>query len=115
MQEPAPDRYGVVGHPVAHSRSPLIHGLFARQTRQHLVYRLYDISPENFARDVAAFFAERVVTRRSIWVMLLAVMLAFLHIWNKMSLEFEAMHVVLAEMHAENIELWRQLEICRNS
>ena len=64
---------------------------------------------------VAAFFAERVVTRRSIWVMLLAVMLAFLHIWNKMSLEFEAMHVVLAEMHAENIELWRQLEICRNS
>jgi shikimate dehydrogenase len=58
MQEPAPDRYGVVGHPVAHSRSPLIHGLFARQTRQHLVYRLYDISPENFARDVAAFFAD---------------------------------------------------------
>ncbi|MBM4199392.1 MAG: shikimate dehydrogenase, partial [Gammaproteobacteria bacterium] len=26
------DRYGVVGHPVAHSRSPMIHAMFAAAT-----------------------------------------------------------------------------------
>jgi shikimate dehydrogenase len=33
-----PDRYGVVGHPVAHSRSPEIHQLFAAATGQFLTY-----------------------------------------------------------------------------
>lgn len=53
-----PDRYGVVGHPVAHSWSPFIHGLFARQTGQSLVYRLYDVPPEQFATRVSEFFME---------------------------------------------------------
>ena len=35
-----PDQYGVVGHPVAHSWSPFIHGMFAKATAQNLVYRL---------------------------------------------------------------------------
>jgi shikimate dehydrogenase len=51
-----PDQYGVVGHPINHSWSPFIHGLFAKQTDQLLVYRLYDITPENFRAQVLEFF-----------------------------------------------------------
>ncbi len=51
-----PDQYGVVGHPISHSWSPFIHGLFAKQTDQSLVYRLYDIVPENFRAQVLEFF-----------------------------------------------------------
>lgn len=54
----APDRYGVVGHPIAHSRSPMIHGLFAASTGEHMIYDRYDILPENFDREVRAFFVE---------------------------------------------------------
>jgi shikimate dehydrogenase len=46
-----PDQYGVVGHPVAHSWSPFIHGMFAKATAQNLVYRLFDISPDDFRRE----------------------------------------------------------------
>jgi shikimate dehydrogenase len=52
----APDQYGVVGHPINHSWSPFIHGLFAKQTDQSLVYRLYDITPEDFRVQVLEFF-----------------------------------------------------------
>jgi shikimate dehydrogenase len=53
----APDQYGVVGHPVAHSWSPFIHGMFAQATTQNLVYRLFDITPENYRRDTLKLFA----------------------------------------------------------
>jgi shikimate dehydrogenase len=53
----APDQYGVVGHPVSHSLSPFIHGLFARETGQAMSYRLYDVGPEEFAGRVREFFA----------------------------------------------------------
>jgi shikimate dehydrogenase len=52
-----PDQYGVVGHPVAHSWSPFIHGMFAKATAQNLVYRLFDIAPTNFRRDALRLFA----------------------------------------------------------
>lgn len=52
-----PDQYGVIGHPVAHSWSPFIHGMFARQTGEHLVYRLHDVPPESFRNYVLEFFS----------------------------------------------------------
>jgi shikimate dehydrogenase len=54
----APDEYGVFGHPVNHSLSPFIHGLFARQTGQLMSYRPYDVAPEDFAARVSEFFAQ---------------------------------------------------------
>ena len=53
----AADEYGVFGHPVNHSLSPLIHGLFARQTGQLMSYRPYDVAPQDFAARVGEFFA----------------------------------------------------------
>ncbi len=53
----SPDRYGLVGHPVEHSRSPLIHTVFARQTGQHLTYELLDCEPRAFETAVRGFGA----------------------------------------------------------
>jgi shikimate dehydrogenase len=50
------DRYAVIGHPVAHSRSPFIHALFAEQTRQPLEYGTIDATPEQFESVVRQFF-----------------------------------------------------------
>jgi len=47
-----PDQYGVAGHPVAHSWSPFIHGMFAKATAQNLVYRLFDIAHKDFRGEV---------------------------------------------------------------
>ncbi|MFT3778766.1 MAG: shikimate dehydrogenase [Ottowia sp.] len=54
-----PDRYAVIGHPIAHSKSPLIHGLFARATGQDMAYEAIDggAEPGGFARALAAFRA----------------------------------------------------------
>ena len=55
-----PDQYGVVGHPVSHSWSPFIHGMFAKATAQNLVYRLFDIAPDGFRREALRLFASGV-------------------------------------------------------
>jgi len=52
------DLYCVMGHPVAHSRSPWIHARFAELTGQNLVYDKRDIAPSDFARSVHAFIDE---------------------------------------------------------
>jgi shikimate dehydrogenase len=53
----APDRYAVIGHPIAHSRSPQIHALFAQQTGQNMVYGALDVAPQDLAVKVREFFA----------------------------------------------------------
>lgn len=53
----APDRYAVAGNPVAHSRSPHIHSLFAHQTGQALDYGRLLCPLDGFAREVQAFAA----------------------------------------------------------
>jgi shikimate dehydrogenase len=51
------DAYGLFGYPVHHSWSPFIHGMFARQTGQDMVYRLYETPPDRFRNDVLQFFS----------------------------------------------------------
>jgi shikimate dehydrogenase len=49
------DRYGVMGYPVSHSRSPVIHRLFALQTEQQLQYELLQVTPEKLETAVRQF------------------------------------------------------------
>ena len=52
------DRYAVVGHPVSHSKSPLIHRLFAEQTGQDMVYGTLLAPLDGFAETTRKFFAD---------------------------------------------------------
>jgi shikimate dehydrogenase len=52
------DLYAVIGNPIGHTKSPWIHGTFARQTGQDMAYIAIEGrtgSPEAFAEDVADF------------------------------------------------------------
>jgi len=51
------DRYAVFGHPIAHSKSPLIHAAFARQTGQEMTYEAILAPLDGFAESVTAFVA----------------------------------------------------------
>jgi shikimate dehydrogenase len=51
------DRYAVIGHPVAHSKSPWIHAEFARQTNQEVAYGRIEAPLDGFERTVEEFRA----------------------------------------------------------
>ena len=53
----APDLYAVLGHPVAHSRSPAIHRRFAELTGQHIAYEACLLPLDGFAQGVRDFIA----------------------------------------------------------
>jgi shikimate dehydrogenase len=50
------NRYAVFGHPIAHSLSPVIHPLFARQFGITLSYGAIDAAPADFDSAVRRFF-----------------------------------------------------------
>jgi shikimate dehydrogenase len=52
------DHYCVMGHPVAHSRSPWIHTRFAELTGQSLVYDKREIPLDKFDNSVRQFISE---------------------------------------------------------
>ena len=54
----APDRYAVAGNPVAHSRSPLIHSQFAKQTGQAMLYERLLCPLDNFPATLTHFAQE---------------------------------------------------------
>ena len=49
------DRYGIMGYPVSHSRSPFIHRLFAMQTQQDLEYELLKVAPDRLEKAIKRF------------------------------------------------------------
>jgi shikimate dehydrogenase len=52
------DHYAVIGHPIAHSKSPLIHRLFAEQTGQDISYEAIEAPLDGFAATIARLRAE---------------------------------------------------------
>lgn len=49
------DRYAVIGHPIAHSKSPLIHAEFAQQTGEDISYAAILAPLDGFEKTVRAF------------------------------------------------------------
>jgi len=52
------DRYAVMGNPVAHSKSPRIHTLFASQTDQQLQYEAIRVESGHLADAIGDFLAD---------------------------------------------------------
>lgn len=51
------DRYALFGNPARHSKSPLIHGAYARATGQDLTYEVIEAPLDGFGAAVSAFRA----------------------------------------------------------
>jgi len=54
---PQQDVYGVIGNPVAHSKSPIIHAQFAQQAKQTIYYGKLFSEIDQFSETVNTFFA----------------------------------------------------------
>ena len=54
----AADRYAVMGYPIEHSRSPVIHQLFAKQTGQNIQYDRLEVLPAGLEMAVRHFQRE---------------------------------------------------------
>ncbi len=52
------DRYAVIGNPISHSKSPLIHQLFAEQTGQDISYEAIEAPLDGFAATIRRLRAE---------------------------------------------------------
>jgi shikimate dehydrogenase len=52
------DRYAVIGNPISHSKSPLIHTLFAEQTGQHISYEAIKAPLDGFAATIERLRSE---------------------------------------------------------
>ena len=52
------DRYVVIGNPIAHSKSPVLHRLFAEQTAQSMQYDTLLAPLDDFAGCASAFFQQ---------------------------------------------------------
>jgi len=52
------DRYAVIGNPISHSKSPLIHSLFAKQTEQDISYEAIEALLDGFAATIERLRSE---------------------------------------------------------
>ncbi len=51
------EKYAVIGHPIAHSKSPVIHAQFATQTGANISYEAIDAAPEDLHAAITRFIA----------------------------------------------------------
>ncbi len=53
-------RAAVIGHPISHSKSPIIHGYWLRHHNIHGSYERIDIAPQDLERDFPKIFDQKV-------------------------------------------------------